>query len=152
MTRLLRFALGALVPAALAAQSADRTPDQLRTAVVQADSSMFAEYNRHDAAALMRWFSEDLEFYHDLGGLQRYADVASGFSQVLSRNDGMRRELVAGSLRVEPIKGFGAMEFGEHRFCHVEQGAEQCGTFAFLMIWRERGGRWQVTRVASWGH
>lgn len=146
------LALGVLAPATLTAQSPARTPEQLLASIASADSAMFAAYNRHDASGLMRWFSEDLEFYHDLGGLQRYPDVAAAFGSVLSRNDGMRRELIAGSLQVEPIKGFGAMEMGRHKFCHTEDGADVCGTFSFLMIWREQNGQWQVTRVASWGH
>lgn len=140
------------LPAVSAAQSAARTPAELTAAVAHADSAMFAEYNRHDAPALMRWFSDDLEFYHDLGGLQRRADVAAAFTQVLSRNDGMRRELVPGSLKVLPVGRYGAMEFGEHRFCHRENGADICGTFAFVMIWRADAEAWRVTRVISWGH
>ena len=141
-----------LLPAFASAQSTPRTPVQLTAAIARADSAMFAEYNRHDAGALMRWFSDDLEFYHDLGGLQRRDEVASAFAQVLSRNDGMRRELVAGSLAVHPIGNYGAMELGEHRFCHREGDADICGTFAFVMIWREDAAGWRVTRVISWGH
>jgi ketosteroid isomerase-like protein len=152
MNFILLLLLAALAPVTLAAQSPARTPEQLRAVVASADSAMFAAYNRHDAAGLMRWFSDDLEFYHDLGGLQRYPEVSAAFNSVLSRNDGMRRELVPGSLQVEPVRGFGAMAMGRHKFCHTENGADVCGTFSFLMIWREQNERWQVTRVASWGH
>lgn len=89
---------------------------------------------------------------HDTGGLQRYADVKKGFASLFGRNDGIRRELVAGSLRVFPIKGHGAIELGSHRFCHVENGKDDCGTFDFLHGWRQSGGAWKITRVVSYGH
>jgi hypothetical protein len=64
----------------------------------------------------------------------------------------IRRELVAGSLEVHPIKGYGAIEIGVHRFCHKENGNEECGTFKFVHIWRKNGDSWQVSRVVSYGH
>ncbi len=64
----------------------------------------------------------------------------------------IRRELVPGSLEVYPIKDYGALELGQHRFCHQENGKEECGTFRFAMVWRKSGGLWQISRVLSYGH
>ncbi len=116
------------------------------------DTAMFDAFNRHDLDATMSMFSEKLEFYHDTGGLQSYIDVRKGFETIFARNDGIRRELVKGSLDVYPIKGYGAIELGAHRFCHVEQGREECGTFRFLHVWQKDGQTWKVTRVVSYGH
>ena len=57
-----------------------------------------------------------------------------------------------GSLEVFPIKNYGAMEVGVHRFCHVEQGKEECGTFRFVHVWRRTDRKWQIARVVSYGH
>ena len=100
----------------------------------------------------MALFDENIEFYHDTGGLQHYADVKAGFANLFGRNNGIRRELVAGSLRVFPIKGYGAVELGTHRFCHVENGRDHCGTFDFVHVWRQSDGAWKITRVVSYGH
>ncbi|HTH28455.1 MAG TPA: DUF4440 domain-containing protein, partial [Sphingobium sp.] len=61
------------------------------------------------------------------------------------------RELVPGSLKVYPIKGFGAIAQGSHRFCQFSSGACE-GLADFTMIWREQDGKWELTRVLSYGH
>jgi hypothetical protein len=63
----------------------------------------------------------------------------------------VRRELVAGTLRVYPVKGFGAIEEGEPRFC--ELGSARCeGIATFVMLWRQNPDGWKLTRVPSEGH
>ncbi|MNC99919.1 hypothetical protein D3C83_183680 [compost metagenome] len=51
-----------------------------------------------------------------------------------------------------PIPGYGAMEVGVHRFCHVENGKEDCGNFKFVHIWQKKDGQWKITRVVSYDH
>jgi hypothetical protein len=45
----------------------------------------------------------------------------------------IRRDLVKESLEIYPIKDYGAIEIGVHRFCHKEHGQEECGSFKFVM-------------------
>ena len=78
--------------------------------------------------------------------------LRAGFKKMFAQNNGMHRELVSGTLEVYPIKGYGAIETGTHRFCHTEEGEEICGTFKFLHIWQKEGTAWKVTRVVSYGH
>jgi hypothetical protein len=59
--------------------------------------------------------------------------------------------LVPGSLKVYPIKDFGALEQGQHRFCHG--GEKRCeGLADFTIVWHQQDGRWIITRVLSYGH
>ena len=51
------------------------------------------------------------------------------------------RTLVEGTLEVYPIKDYGAIEVGAHRFCHTENGKEECGSFKFVTVWRKVGDR-----------
>jgi hypothetical protein len=125
---------------------------QLRELVAELDRKMFDAYNAHDVDGPMAWFSEDLEFYHDNGGLLDFQQVKSGFTSVFANNKDIRRDLVDGSLEVHPIKGYGAIQTGKHRFCHTENGKEDCGTFQFMQIWRFSDGAWKVTREVSYGH
>ena len=125
---------------------------QLRELVAGLDRRMFDAYNAHDVDGLMAWFTEDLEFYHDNGGLLDFQQVKAGFTSVFANNKDIRRELVDGSLEVYPIKGFGAIQIGAHRFCHTENGKPDCGTFRFLQIWRFKDGVWKVAREVSYGH
>ena len=62
------------------------------------DSALSTAFNAHELTALMHLFTDDLEFYHDTGGLQSYADVSKGFGSLFGRNDGIRRNLVPGTL------------------------------------------------------
>lgn len=120
--------------------------------IQRADAAMFAAFNAHDAAKLMSFFTDDVEFYHDLGGLQSRDALLKGFTNLFSRNDGLRRDLVAGSLEVYPIKDFGAIEVALHRFCHVENGKDDCGTFKLLHVWKKTDAGWKVSRVVSYAH
>ena len=81
----------------------------------------------------------------------RFPAGEGGFTSVFANNKDIRRDLVDGSLEVYPIKGFGAIEIGAHRFCHTEDGKEDCGTFRFLQIWRFKDGAWKVSRDVSYG-
>jgi hypothetical protein len=44
------------------------------------------------------------------------------------------------------------MELGTHRFCHIENGKQDCGSFRFAHVWQKKDDRWRVTRVLSYGH
>jgi len=59
---------------------------------------------------------------------------------------------VPGSLEVYPIKNYGAIEVGSHRFCHDENGRTECGTFKFLHVWRKTGTTWRLSRIVSYAH
>jgi hypothetical protein len=127
---------------------------ELYNEIVHMDSVMFDAFNAHDLDKLKTTFSEDLEFYHDKGGLANYNQTMESFQSLFDKNQttGMRRDLIKGSLEVYPIKDYGAVEIGEHRFCHMENGKEDCGVFKFVHTWQKKDGQWKVTRVISYGH
>jgi ketosteroid isomerase-like protein len=143
----LAFPLGAEEPT----NSSSDSP-QLRETIARMDAKMFEAFNRHDADALMSMFADDLEFYQDNDGLKKQRECAEDFKKLFANNTGIRRELVKGSLEVYPIKDYGAIEIGVHRFCHTENGKEECGNFKFVHVWRENAGVWKVLRVISYGH
>ncbi len=128
------------------------SPEQLHREITAMDDALTDTFNRHDLAAAMALFSEDVEFFHDQGGLQHYADVKAGFAGLFKPGSDIRRELVPGSLQIYPIPGYGAIQIGKHRFCHTENGKPDCGTFSFTHVWRKTGERWQLVRVVSYGH
>jgi hypothetical protein len=118
------------------------------------DADVFDAFNRCSDPAPFgrhaRHFAEDVEFYHDTGGVTwtREAMLKNNRQHVCGK---FGRELVPGSLRVHPIAGFGAIAQGSHRFCQFASG--RCDGLAdFTMIWRFKDGAWQVARVLSYGH
>jgi len=59
---------------------------------------------------------------------------------------------VPGTLAVYPVRDFGAIAQGQHRFCQT--GTGKCeGVADFTIVWqRQQDGQWRITRVLSYGH
>lgn len=125
---------------------------ELFETIKRMDAAIFDAFNAHDAERLMSFFTEDLEFYHDTGGLGDYRQNAEGFKKMFASTPDIQRDLEKESLEVYPIKDYGAMEIGRHRFCHKENGKDDCATFGFAMVWRKTGNSWKISRVLSYGH
>lgn len=136
------------------AKKKEAISQELFNEISHMDSVMFDAFNAHDPEKLKSLFSEDLEFYHDKDGLNGYEKTMENFKDLFERNKttGLRRDLVAGSLEVYPLKDYGAVETCLHRFCHKENGKDDCGTFKNIMIWQKKDGLWKVTRVISYDH
>ncbi|MBC7875085.1 MAG: nuclear transport factor 2 family protein [Ferruginibacter sp.] len=133
------------------AQTKQDSPD-LYKEIAHMDSVLFDAVNTRNLEKLKTLFTDDLEFYHDLSGLTGYQKNMESFKNNFEKNNGLRRELVQGSLEVYPIKDFGAMQIGSHTFCHPENGKLDCGTFKFVHIWQKKDGQWKISRVISYGH
>jgi len=125
---------------------------ELYAEIAQLDKVLFDAFNSQDLAKLRTLFAPDLEFYQDNEGLGSYSQTLKDFEQMFKQPSKIRRELIAGSLEVYPIKDYGAIEIGAHKFCHEEQGKQDCGVFKFVHIWQKRKGEWKVTRVVSYNH
>ena len=120
--------------------------------IVHMDSVVFDAFNSHNLEGLKKVFAPDLEFYHDNGGLNGYENTINSFKNVFVQTPGLRRELVKGSMEVYPIPGYGAVEFGIHKFIHIENGKEVTGTYKFVHTWQFKNNEWKITRVVSVGH
>ena len=128
------------------------TEQALFNKIAQLDSALFAAYNAKNLPLLKTYFTTDLEWYQDNGGLITFDQVFSNFQQIFNRDYDLKRNLVEGSLEVHPIQGFGAIEIGKHQFKHIENGKLEVGTFKFLMIWKNENGTWKISRVVSYDH
>jgi hypothetical protein len=120
--------------------------------IAQMDSLMFAAYNTQNLTVMKTYFTKDLEWYQDNGGLLNYETVFTNFQSIFDRPEKLSRELVKGTLEVIPVKNFGAIEIGQHRFKHMENGKLEVGTFRFVMIWKNDNGNWKISRVISFDH
>jgi hypothetical protein len=157
----LAAALGGCAPFPLFAPFGDQAPvearepeDPLFTTVSALDEAVFDAFNKCAAPDQLRrharYFAPDVEFYHDTGGVTwtRQAMLANTKKNACGK---YRRELVAGSLKVFPVKDFGAIAQGVHRFCQLATG--RCDGMAdFTIVWRYRHAKWEITRVLSYGH
>lgn len=127
---------------------------ELYREILHMDSVLFNAFNAQDLEQMKNTFSTDLEFYHDKGGLTDYNQTIANFKSLFEKNltTGLRRDLNISSVEVYSIKDFGALEVGMHKFCHVENGKEDCGTFKFIHLWHKTDGVWRLTRVISYDH
>jgi ketosteroid isomerase-like protein len=125
---------------------------QLTETIAQMDAKMFAAFNAHDVDLLMSMFTPDVEFYQDNDGVSNYEQTKNDLAKMFANVPDIKRELVKGTLEVYPIKDYGAIEVGTHRFCHNENGKEDCGSFKFVHVWRKSGEIWKISRVISYGH
>ena len=136
------------------AKAAGATPDvDLYHTIAALDAAVFDAYNKCELEKFGSFFTEELEFYHDNGGLTnrtRKSLVEAVKNNICNK---VRRELVAGSLKVYPLRGYGAVEIGVHRFYHPgRDDVETPGEAQFVHLWQNINGDWKITRVISFDH
>jgi hypothetical protein len=127
------------------------TPDskKLYNSIVHMDSVLFGAYNTCDLPTMAGCFSEDIEFYHDKGGLMTNKDsiMAATKKNICGK---VTRVLIAGSIEVYPIAGYGAIEMGQHYFINnQEPKPDHPSVGKFVHAWKNEGGKWRLTRVIS---
>ena len=129
-------------------------PVELYDTVRQLDSLLYGAYNQRNLPALLAFFSPKLEFYHDQTGCTDYAGNRARFRENFAKPGTLRRELRPGSLEVYPIRDFGAIELGVHRFYQAAPGQPEklVSEPKFLHVWQRTGGKWQIIRVVSYDH
>ena len=128
------------------------TQIELFNKVANLDSSLFAAYNSKNLDLMKTYFTKDLEWYQDNGGLIDFEKVFSNFQSIFNRDYDLKRNLIKESLEVHPIEDYGAIEIGKHQFKHIENGKLEIGTFKFVMIWKNDNGNWKISRVISYDH
>jgi ketosteroid isomerase-like protein len=123
--------------------------DTLFKTIESLDTQLFDAYNHCDLSKLAAMVSDDLEFYHDKTGLSvGKAPFIAAIKQNICGK--VERTIVPGSMEVYPLKGYGAVQIGVHRFHH--QGEEALGEAKFVTLWQNKDGVWKVTRVISYDH
>jgi hypothetical protein len=124
--------------------------DTLFVTIKSLDAKLFNAYNNCDISVLGSMVSDDLEFYHDQAGLSvGKAPFLAAIKQNICGK--VQRTLIENTLEVYPLKSYGAVEFGIHRFHHLND-LGNIGDAKFVTIWHNDNGVWKVTRVISYEH
>jgi hypothetical protein len=139
---------------AQAVQSLDsiKSQEELVKAITTLDTELFDAYNTCNLEKFGSLIAEDVEFYHDQGGvtLGRAALVESVKNNICGK---VTRVLVPGSLEVYHMNHYGAVEIGVHRFLHPgTQDHDVVGEAKFIHLWQYKDGAWRITRVISYDH
>lgn len=128
-----------------------KSQEELDKVITSLDAALFDAYNRCDLEKFSSFFVDDVEFYHDQGG------VTLGKNRLTEsiRNNicagGVRREIVAGTFQAHYMKGFGAVQMGVHRFYHPKSD-NPTGEASFIHLWQYKNGAWKITRAISYDH
>ena len=125
--------------------------EDLNKAITALDAALFDAYNKCDLAKFASLVDENVEFYHDQGGvtLGRAALVDSVKKNICGTTT---RELLPATLQIYYMKGYGAIEMGTHRFHHPGHPEIGDGEGKFVHLWQYKDGAWKVTRVLSYDH
>jgi len=124
-------------------------PAELDKTIAALDRALFDSYNRCDLPRFESFFVDDVEFYHDQGGvtLGKAALTESVRKNICGKTT---RELV--SMQAFYLKGYGALETGVHRFHHPDHEEIGVGEGRFIHLWQYKDGVWKITRVISYDH
>ena len=99
-------------------------------------------------AAQTDFYSDSIEFYHDKSGLTTSKqDILDATRKNVCGK--VTRELVKGSIEVSPVPGYGAVEIGMHMFRNNQEKNQGPQASKFVIIWRNKNGKWLITKVIS---
>lgn len=126
-------------------------PDPLLKTIQALDTKLFDAYNHCDLTTLGAMVADDLEFYHDQTGL---SVGKAPFLAAMKKNicGKVERALLLATLEVYPLKGYGAVQIGIHRFHHPGRPEDGEGDAKFVTLWQNKDGAWKVTRTISYEH
>lgn len=140
---------------------AQTTPQELRKIILEKDSLFWIAYNNCDLPGMRQFFTEDVEFYHDKGGISNGLDsLMASIQKGLCGNSNYRtrREAVKGTVQVFPMGKsdiiYGAIISGEHYFYMNETGKQEylTGHARFTQLWLLKDGSWKMSRILSYDH
>jgi hypothetical protein len=122
---------------------------ELYDTIARIDSIFFDAYNTCKLDVFASLISDDIEFYHDRGGLSTSkSDLVESIKKNICGK--VTRELLAGSIEVYPIPNYGAVQIGAHRFYNNQEKERGPSRFArFVSTWHRENGQWKLARVIS---
>ncbi len=122
--------------------------DTLYQTVVRLDSLYFAAYNTCDMKTQSELIAKNIEFYHDSGGLiTSKKKLLKAIEQNICGK--VTRELIAGSIEVHEIPGWGAIEMGLHQFHNNQEPDVVPRPGKFIVFWQKTNDGWVMVKVVS---
>jgi ketosteroid isomerase-like protein len=122
--------------------------------ILKVDSAFFQSFNTCDTITYRKFLTDDLEFYHDLGGVHYLPTEMQSMREMCAMNNHIRRELFKNTLEVYKLGDFGAVQIGVHRIYHTNPGQSEhiSGDYKFIHVWQKADGAWKLKRIISYDH
>lgn len=146
-----------LIILAVSNQKATAQDNTLQQTILEQDALFWTAYNGCQVDQMADFFTDDLEFYHDKGGL---TNSKPELKQILKTglcgdpNSTLRREAVTGTVKIYPLENYGAIISGEHVFYRNKAGQNEYPeeSAKFTHVWKFEKNTWKMTRVLSYDH
>lgn len=157
-------AVAAIAAVALFAlpRTASANPTVIPAEIKAADTAYWAAYNNCDFKALDALTAEDVEFYHDLGGITHgRADLTGSVrDNICAEKDvSVRRDAAPDETQIFMLRRgnevYAALVTGQHHFFRVMKAngaAVPTDNARFSALWLKQDKGWKLSRVMSYDH
>lgn len=116
--------------------------------IIAMDKEFFNAYNNCDLEKQASIYSDNIEFFHDNGGLMTSKEeIIEATKQNICGK--VTRELINGSIEVYPLKNYGAVQIGFHKFHNNQEPDAESIPSKFITMWHNENGNWKMTKVIS---
>lgn len=121
---------------------------ELQKTISTMDSLFFNAYNTCDIKKQAFIYADTIEFFHDKGGLM------TSKTEILDATEKnicgkVTREVLPESIEVYPIKGYGAVEIGFHKFYNNQEPDAPSIPSKFIIVWKQVNQDWKISKVVS---
>jgi ketosteroid isomerase-like protein len=124
------------------------TNTELHTDIIKMDSIYFDAYNTCDIKTQVSIYADDIEFFHDKGGLSTdKKELLKSLKENICNK--VTRTLIKGSVEVYPIKNYGAIQIGYHKFYNKLEPKAKSAPSKFIVVWKKENNNWKMTKVIS---
>ncbi len=127
--------------------------------ILKLDTAYWQAFNSAQPAGMNVHLAEDVEFYHDRGGILIGKAALSKVNNGMKTSDSrVRRELIPDTMKLYPLyRGeqlYGAIMTGEHQFfVRLPKKDEQlAGKAYFTHLLLLKKGQWKIARIYSYEH
>ena len=122
--------------------------NKLYNEIIKMDSIYFTAYNTCDMKTQVSIYNDNIEFFHDKGGLLTdKAQLLKSLKENICNK--VTRTLIKGSIEVYPINNYGAIQIGYHKFYNKEEPNATSTPSKFIITWKKENEKWTITKVIS---
>lgn len=121
---------------------------ELYKEIIKMDSVYFTAYNTCDMKTQASLYDDNIEFFHDKGGLMTdKTQLLKSLKENICNK--VTRTLIKGSVEVYPINKYGAIQIGYHKFYNKEEPNAVSIPSKFIVVWKKEYEDWKMTKVIS---
>ncbi len=121
---------------------------ELYDTIIKMDKEFFDAYNSCNLEKQAEIYSDNIEFFHDKGGLMTSKqDILDGTNKYICGK--VTRILLKESVEVYPIKDYGAVQIGFHKYYNNQEPDAESIPMKFILIWQYQNGKWKIKKVVS---